>query len=89
MLTKGREGIQNPENFADVLYVWPLEQYALSYASPPAARPIRPWDRESFWALAFEYAVPIARALPTARFLGRPRPLPQLPSLSLSVPVLA
>ena len=25
---KGGEGVQNPENFADVLYVWPLSEVA-------------------------------------------------------------
>ena len=27
-MNKGREGVKNPENFADVLYGWPLTTYA-------------------------------------------------------------
>ena len=34
MRTRGREGVQNPENFADILYEWSLVQlYGLSGGS--------------------------------------------------------
>ena len=33
-MNKGREGVKNPEHFADVLYGWPLTVSTLSWEIP-------------------------------------------------------